>query len=203
MSREDKLIDAHSIGRAVSAGEVGGSVTLDNNILIRSSDVVHHNEREAILHLLAWRKSLALEMSKQDDILSLYLREGDEKAPTPLHEVGTWRSPLDPTGASKVRLLDSSIHAFAATFGLQDGHTQHDALKMLENLYVFQQTEKANRFHVGSSLIAESQGKVKPLEEDVMASNVVATVLACLQSLPLHESTYDTLIDRGPPWMER
>ena len=202
VSREDKLIEAHSIERAVGPGQVGGSVTLDNNISIRSSDIVHHNEREAVLHLLAWRKKFR--MRTHDDILSLYLREGDENSiPTPLHEVGTWRVPSDPTGTSKVRLLDSSIHVFAATFGLQDGHTQSDALRMLENLYMLTRTEKSNRFNVSTSLIAESQGKVKSQEEDVPASNVIATVLACLQALPLHESTYDTLIDRGPPWMER
>lgn len=198
VSSEDKLIEAHSIERAVGPGQIGGSVPLDNNISIRSSDIVHHNEREAVLHLLAWRKKFR--MRNKDEILSLYLREGEENSiPTPLHEVGTWRAPPDPTGTSKVRLLDSSIHVFAATFGLQDGHTQSEALKMLDNMYMFTQTEKSNRFtNVSTSLISESQGKVKPQEEDVPASNVIATVLACLQALPLHESTYDTLIDRGP-----
>ena len=202
VSSEDKLIEAHSVERAVGPGQIGGSVTLDNNISIRSSDIVHHNEREAVLHLLAWRKMFR--MRTHDNILSFYLREGDENSiPTPLHEVGTWRAPQDPTGTSKVRLLDSSIHVFAATFGLQDGHTQSEALKMLESLYFLAQNEKTNRFNVNTSLISESQGKVKAQEEDVPASNVIATVLACLQALPLHESTYDTLIDRGPPWMER
>jgi hypothetical protein len=32
--------------------------------------------------------------------------------------------------------------------------------------------------------------------------NVTATVLACLQSLPLHEATYDHAIGIGPPWMK-
>lgn len=202
ISREDKLIEAHSVERAVGPGQIGGSVTLDNNISIRSSDIVHHNERESVLHLLAWRKKFRIQLN--DDILSLYLRGGDENSiPTPLHEVGTWRVPPDPTGTSKVRLLDSAIHVFAATFGLQDGHTQSDALKMLEQMYMLTQTEKSNRFNVSTSLISESQGKVKPQEEDVLASNVIATVLACLQALPLHTSTHDTLIDRGPPWMEK
>ena len=201
VSREDKLIEAHSFERVVSPGQVSGSVILDNNITVRSSDIIHHNEREAVLNLLAWRKKFCQRF--HDDILSLYLREGDDNSiPTPLHGVGAWRSPPNPIGTSKVRLLDSSIHVFAATFGLQDGHTQSDAMRMLESLYLTTQTEK-NRFNVSSSLIIESQGKVKPQEEDVPASNVIATVLACLQALPLHESTYDTLVERGPPWMER
>lgn len=200
VSSEDKLIEAHSVERAVGPGQVGGSTTLDNNISIRSSDIVHHNERESVMHLLAWRKMFR--MSSHDNILSLYLREGDENSiPTPLHEVGTWQTPPDPTGTSKVRLLDTSIHVFAATFGLQDGHTQSEALRMLETVYLVRQDEKANRFN--TSLISESQGKVKPQEEDVTACNVIASVLACLQALPLHESTHDTLVDRGPPWMER
>lgn len=78
VSREDKVIDAHSIERAVEPGQIGGSVTLDNNISVRSSDVVHHNERESVLHLLAWRKKFR--MRAHDDILSLYLREGDENS---------------------------------------------------------------------------------------------------------------------------
>lgn len=202
VSSEDKLLEAHSTERAVSPGQVGGSVALDTNISLRSSDIIHHNEREAVLHLLAWKKRS--QMHTRDNILSFYLRSGDENAiPTALHEVGTWRVPQDPTGTSNVRLLDSSIHVFAATFGLQDGHTQSEALKVLESVYLTAQTEKSNRFNVGTSLIAESQGRVKPIEEDVASSNVIATVLACLRALPLHESTHDTLIDRGPPWMER
>jgi len=210
LSREDKLIEAHSVERAVSPGQIGGSVRLDTNISMRGSDILHHNEREATLHLLAWRKKFR--MRHHDDeyhespILGLYLREGDENSiPTPLHGVGTWREPLDPTGSSKVRLLDSSIHVFAATFGLQDGQTQAKALRMLESMYTSSQMEKEklNRFAVGTTLISESQGKVKPREEDVCASNVIATILSCLQALPLHEATYDTLIGVGPPWMER
>ncbi|KAL9184425.1 hypothetical protein ACHAXT_002511 [Thalassiosira profunda] len=204
VSKEDELIEAHSVERAVAPGQIGGSVALDNNISIRSSDIVHHNEREAVLHLLAWRKKYRMRI--HDDILSLCLREGEENAiPTPLHDVGTWRVPPDPLGAPKVRLLDSSIHVFAATFGLQDGHTQGDALLMLERMYLstLDEKEKTSRFNVSTSLITDSQGKVKPQEEDVPASNLVTAVLACLQALPLHESTYSVLIDRGPPWMER
>ena len=209
VSNEDKLVDAHSFERAVSPGQIGGNVVLDNNISFRSSDVVHHNEREAILHLLAWRKKLRKRM--QDDecfmgpILGAYLRDGDKScSPTPLHEVGRWREPLDPIGTSKVRLLDSSIQVFAATFGLQDGQTQAEALQMLESMYNAAQPEKStNRFNVGSSLITESQGKLKSTEEDVPSTNLTATVLACLQALPLYETTHDTLIGVGPPWMVR
>lgn len=75
--------------------------------------------------------------------------------------MGTWRQPLDPIPTAKVRLVDSSIHVFAATFGLQDPHTQSDALRMLESMYVSTQADKSNRFNVNGSLITDSQGKVK------------------------------------------
>ena len=55
-------------------------------------------------------------------------------APTPLHEVGTWKKPPSPSSSSKVRLMDSAIHVFAATFGLQDGHQQEKVVRMLETL---------------------------------------------------------------------
>jgi hypothetical protein len=199
VSKEDELIEAYSVERAFGPGQVGGSVALDNSITIRSSDIVHHSEREAVLHILAWRRKFL--NRNHDDILSLYLSNENEFCfPTALHEVGTWRAPSDPIGTSKVRLLDSSIHAFAATFGLQDGHTQSEALRMLESLSTSNQVEKSKVF---SSLIAESQGKVKLQEDDVAASNVIATVLACLQALPIHESTHNGLVDRGPLWMEK
>ena len=199
VSKEDEFIEAYSVERAFGPGQVGGSVALDNSITIRSSDIVHHSEREAVLHILAWRRKF-LNLN-HDDILSLYLRKENEFCfPTALHEVGTWRAPSDPIGTSKVRLLDSCIHAFAATFGLQDGHTQSEALRMLESLHTSNQVEKSKVF---SSLIAESQGKVKLQEDDVAASNVIATVLACLQALPIRESTHDGLVDRGPLWMEK
>ena len=81
-------------------------------------------------------------------------------------------------------------------------HTQADAMKMLESMYSSGQTDKAKGFNA-ATLIIESQGKVKPLEEDVLAANATATVLAALQALPLHESTHNTLISQSAPWMER
>ena len=117
---------------------------------MRSSDIVHHNERESILHILGWRKKFRMRRndveSLESPVLGLYLREGEENAiPTPLHEVGTWREPLDPIGTSRVRLLDSAIHVFAATFGLQDGHTQAEALRMLESMYLSSTQISENR----------------------------------------------------------
>lgn len=95
-----------------------------------------------------------------------------------------------------ILLIDS--HCFM----YHSSHTQADAMKMLESMYSSGQTDKAKGFNA-ATLINESQGKVKPLEEDVLAANATATVLACLQALPLHESTHNTLISQSAPWMER
>jgi len=123
-------------------------------------------ERETVVHLLSWSKTCTGRAKCHGSlILGSMLRESDENPkPTPLHEVGTWRQPLDPIPTAKVRLLDSSIHVFAATFGLQDPHTQSDALRMLESMYVSTQADKSNRFNVN---ITDSQGKVKVSFSDI------------------------------------
>lgn len=157
------MLDAHSIQRAISSGQTGHSSAVDTVVLIRSCDIVTSYEREATLNLVSWKKaSKSREKANHHGsfILGSFLREENNK-PTPLHEVGTWREPLDPIPTVKVRLLDSSIHVFAATFGLQDPHTQSDALRMLESLYISTQTEKSNRFNVNTALITDSQGKVR------------------------------------------
>ncbi|KAL7509674.1 hypothetical protein ACHAXN_006645 [Cyclotella atomus] len=206
LNREDNLIEAQSSQRTVSPGQSGLSSVVDTVVSIRTCDVVTTYERETVFNLVSWRKnSPVVGESNQyhgSVILGSFLHEENYK-PTPLHEVGTWRQPLDPIPTVRVRLLDSSIHVFAATFGLQDPHTQSDALRMLESLYISTQTDKSNRFNVNATLITDSQGKVRPLEEDAITFNVTAVVLACLQAIPLHEATYGNLIGRGPPWMER
>jgi hypothetical protein len=165
ISNEDDLVDAHSSQRAVSPGQAGHMTAVDTVVSMRSCDVVTSYEREATLHLVTWRNDSQGHIEDEGphfgSILRLLLHDENHQKPTPLHEVGTWRVPLDPIATVKTRLLDSSIHVFAATFGLQDPHTQSDALRMLEALYVSSQTEKSNRFNVNAALITDSQGKVK------------------------------------------
>lgn len=119
-------------------------------------------------------------------ILGSFLHEENYK-PTPLHEVGTWRQPLDPIPTVRVRLLDSSIHVFAATFGLQDPHTQSDALRMLESLYISTQTDKSNRFNVNATLITDSQGKVRvSLLRFFLVSNSIQMTITDTQCISSH-----------------
>lgn len=40
-------------------------------------------------------------------------------------------------------------------------------------------------------------------DEIAAASNIAATLLACLQALPLHEASTEDFISMGPPWMNR
>lgn len=40
-------------------------------------------------------------------------------------------------------------------------------------------------------------------DEIAAASNISATLLACLQALPLHEASTENFISMGPPWMNR
>jgi hypothetical protein len=130
----------------------------------RTCDIVTSYERETVLNLVSWRETVPVfdECARYhgSTILGSFLHEENYK-PTPLHEVGTWRRPLDPIPTVRVRLLDSSIQVFSATFGLQDPHTQSDALRMLESLYISTQTEKSSRFNVNATLMTDSQGKVR------------------------------------------
>jgi hypothetical protein len=74
----------------------------------------------------SFRSSKLLGLFSSDTALS--------KPPTPLHEVGTWREPIDPSSSAKVRTLDAAIQAFSATFGLKDGQQQQGAMDLLERL---------------------------------------------------------------------
>lgn len=137
---------------------------VDVVVSIRTCDIATSYERESTLNLVSWRETPQRPNQNEKHYISAVLGTlfyEDDTKPTPLHEVGTWRQPLDPIPTVRVRLLDSSIHVFAATFGLQDPHTQSDALRMLESLYISTQTEKSNRFNVNTALITDSQGKVR------------------------------------------
>lgn len=164
VNREDDLVDLHTAQRTVSPGQAGHSSLVDIVVSIRSCDIATSYEREATLNLVSWKgKSQEPnynETHRISAVLGTLFHEKDIK-PTPLHDVGSWRQPLHEVRTCRVRLLDSSVHVFAATFGLQDPHTQSDALKMLESLYISTQTEKSNRFNVNTALITDSQGKVR------------------------------------------
>jgi hypothetical protein len=139
VTKEDSLLDSKTLSRANLDGQVGGARDIEETIISLTAEVALHEERESVLHLRSdesisyldsssatWRGSCILNHFASDPVV--------EKAPTPLHEVGTWRKPVDPSCSSKVRLVDAAIQAFSATFGLKDGKEQHRAMDMLESL---------------------------------------------------------------------
>ena len=90
------------------------------------------------------------------------MEEDRAEPPTPLHAVGTWKQISSSSAASQVRLLDCCIHAFAATFGMQDGRAQDRALRALGGLLpasLLQSTRSLSA--TATSLIAENE-KQKP-----------------------------------------
>jgi hypothetical protein len=137
VSSEDVVLDATSLCRATTFGQVGGARDLENDIITLKSEVASHNDREAVIHLLKNSKETMSDKTNfhGSEVLGVIISENSsEKAPTPLHEVGTWRRPAMPSNCAKVRLIDASIQAFAATFTLKSGKEQQDALQLLESL---------------------------------------------------------------------
>ena len=137
VSNEDVILDSMSFCRAKSPGQVGGAIDLENDLITLTAEIASHSDRESVLHLL--KKTGPIDVSDAEFLGSqvlgtIVVEESTEKAPTPLHEVGTWRRPVTPSCSAKVRLVDASIQAFAATFTLKSGKEQQIALQMLESL---------------------------------------------------------------------
>lgn len=139
ISREDSILDAKTLPRASREGQTGGARRIEDSIVSITADIIPQSDQESVMHLRSpptmrvlgeddacFRKSRLLGMFSSDTILT--------KPPTPLHEVGTWRKPIDPSASAKVRTLDAAIQAFSATFGLKDGKQQQGAMDMLERL---------------------------------------------------------------------
>ncbi|MGH7974619.1 MAG: hypothetical protein ACREBR_03770 [bacterium] len=126
---------------ATGVHQVKGSKYVEEVLTAVESDTVGASEREAVLHTLPWRQSAMITKINEENfilrspLLGFSGSEGEQTVPpTPLHEVGTWRRPPVPSFASKIRLLGAAIHAFAGTFGLQDGRKQEKAMIMLQTL---------------------------------------------------------------------
>eukprot|EP00934_Nitzschia_sp_Nitz4_P002708 Nitzschia sp. Nitz4//scaffold42_size132992//119267//129070//NITZ4_003422-RA/size132992-processed-gene-0.49-mRNA-1//-1//CDS//3329551787//2698//frame0 len=196
VSREDNILDATNGSRAVSVGQVGGSKDIDNDIVALTCEPASHLDREACIYSQkpAYDTQSSLSIFLESEALGLVAADTPkEKAPTALHEVGTWRRPAIPSCSAKVRLVDSSIQAFAATFTLKSSRDQQSALQILESLlpptHIHNQRSEARR------------GKAK--EEAAAAINVAAVLLCCLRALPILESTHNIPVNLGPSWMSK
>jgi hypothetical protein len=135
---EDYILDIKALARARTEGQVGNTEDIEETIVYLTAEVCYHAERESVLHLYTESAFGSIEdviPFRGSRILGMYAGEGREhKAPTPLHEVGTWRRPIVPSYSAKVRLVDAAIQAFSATFGLKSGKEQQGAMDMLESL---------------------------------------------------------------------
>lgn len=139
IAREDSLLDAKPLCRANKNGQVAGERGMEESITLLTGEIAADSERETVLHLRSVKIEGILEETRIDhrrsSILEAFVSDiKAEKPPTPLHEVGTWRRPADPSCSSQVRIVDAAIQAFSATFGLKDGKEQQGAMDMLEQL---------------------------------------------------------------------
>ena len=167
VTKEDCILDAKTLCRANRDGQVGGARDLEESIITLTSEMAANSERESVIHLRSdnplpvvgeippkFRESCILEYFASD-------YHCDAKAPTPLHEVGTWRMPHDPSCSSKIRIVDAAIQAFSATFGLKDGKEQQHAMLMLESLIPPFLSQLARTIGLNSTAIDnERRGKV-------------------------------------------
>lgn len=137
VNKEDSLLDSKTCSRGKRIGQVGAE-GLEETIAVLTSEAVGHGEREAVIHLLSTSEHVCLsEVKPHHDsaILEAFALDAEvSKPPTPLHDIGSWRCPLDPSMSSKVRLIDAAIQAFAATFGLKSGQEQQEVIDVLESL---------------------------------------------------------------------
>ena len=184
LSEEDNLLDLRCYTRATSMRHTHGSVVIDDTLEVSSSDYITHSQRESVLHF-----TKAMEMEPCHSLSTTPIRDmlispanKPPKVPTPLHEVGTWREPATPSISSKERLMNSAVHVFAATFGLQGSHQQITALNSMED---------SLKAMIGSRL------------ELASAISIVATLLSCLKALPIHDGADGSSSATGPPWMSR
>jgi hypothetical protein len=207
VNREDMVLDALSFSRATGVGQVGGARYLEQDIIALTSEVAHHGERESVLYFLGSEPKHASDEKevefRSSQILGMFAYDGEkQKPPTPLHEVGTWHTPVNPSCSSKVRLVDAAIQAFSATFGLKNGKEQQTAMEMLETLAPPMYYQVARTMGVTATL-AEQDRRSKSKEDKSAVANIIAVLLSCLQTYPLHESTHNVPIGLGPPWMNK
>lgn len=207
VNNEDKILDAKSLSRAQRYWQISGARELEDNLISLNSEAVHHGERESVLFFQASPLRYDANMDHHDlwgsKILGLMAHDGKEHTlPTKLHEVGTWRRPISPSCSSKVRLLDSAVQAFSATFGLKDGKEQQSAMLLLESLVPPILAQLARAIGVNTAL-TEQDRRAKMKEDNAAIANITAVLLSCLKALPLHEATHDIPIGLGPPWMNK
>jgi len=137
ISNEDAILDAVSFARATMIGQVGGARDLESDIITLTSDIAHHGDRESAVLFLGTRyknDKVEDQSSLGIDVLALLECEGNDKPITVLHQCGTWSRPVDPSSATRIRLIDAAVQAFASTFALRSCKEQERAMVILQSL---------------------------------------------------------------------
>jgi hypothetical protein len=186
ISKEDEILDAVSFSTADRLGQVGGLKDLERDIIALSSEFSYPGDRESAFSFLVKRNETKAQGKGRSflgsEVLGLYACEKSPKPPTVLHEVGTWRTPVDPSCATKVRLVDAAIQAFASTFGLKSGKEQQQAMDILQSLL------PSVYFQVGRTLGSTEQdrsGRVRACELLVLLLDLNHGPLTLLPPLSL------------------
>ena len=192
VSNEDSILDSASFSRACSPGQLSGAKDLENDIITLTCEVSYHFERESALYHNGgggYNESPP-QLFRGSEVLGMMASDGELRlAPTPLHEVGTWRRPVTPSYSAKVRLVDAAIQAFAATFSLKSGKEQQTALQMLESLVPPAYFQVSRAIGVSTSLAEQERGS------KVSLFLVILTLSrSLLNSVILHRSSWPKVI---------
>jgi hypothetical protein len=137
ISKEDLILDAISFDRATRAGQVGGARDLERDIIALTSEVAHHGDRESAFSFLGKRNQSNMRVNESflgSEVLALLNCERNEKPVTVLHQCSTWSKPVDPSCATRIRLVDAAVQVFATTFALRSGKEQQKAMMILQSL---------------------------------------------------------------------
>jgi hypothetical protein len=139
IAKQDSILDSKPYCRVGREGRIGGARRFEEASCLLTGDVALFGERESVFHLQSDLHTVGEPETEasfcSSTILENFVNDTEiDKPPTPLHEVGTWRRPVDPSCSSRVRLVDAAIQAFSATFGLKDGKEQQGAMNLLESL---------------------------------------------------------------------
>ena len=137
ISKEDAILDAISFDRAKMVGQIGGARDLGRDIIALTSEVAHHGDRESAFVFLGkgnHTKKRDDELFLGSGVLALLECVSNDKPVTVLHQCGTWSKPIDPSCATRIRLVDAAIQAFGSTFALRSGKEQQKAMVILQSL---------------------------------------------------------------------
>jgi hypothetical protein len=173
IAKQDTMLESKPFCRSGKDSKLFGTRDFEDASRLVSGEVALYNERESVFHLQSDSSVKPIAGSESpfcnSSILEYFTNDKDldNKPPTPLHEVGTWRRPVDPMFSCRVRLVDAAIQAFSATFGLKDGKEQQGAMNLLEILLPPSLCNFSRAIGISSAPTDEKRSKVCLRSESV------------------------------------